>query len=319
MQYPDVLLHTHLEGSIPYDVLRSICYRNLLHCHPREYYIYTNYGKVLRWEEFRQIFSSICSSLINYEDFYDLIVGYGKKLKKENINLAEFHFSPWKHLSRGIKIDVIEKGLFDGIEYLKSVFGFDAGLIIDFVRKTEEEVDFIADWVRLCGDRYIKAIGISGGLPSIPRNEYYSVVEKIKKDGFKVVAHAGEIEGVDSIVEVINCFDPDRICHGIKCVHDEKLMALIKQKNIHLEICPSANQRLGVISDSLWEIAVLIKNGISFSINTDDELIFNTNLYNEFNLLYNYGVLSEDDVEVIIKNTNNNAFIKRELLCVEKN
>jgi len=314
MIYSDILLHTHLEGSIPYNALVSICARNSKICSHRNYYSLQKDSSGVVWGDFRKIFSSICDVLITKLDFFELVVKYGLKLKCEGVNYAEFHFSPWKHLGRGIRISDIEMGVFDGIEYLRREHNFTSCLIIDFVRKEDEDKWYIMDWVLDSKGENVKAIGVSGGIPSISRSYYKSIAETARDNGLSVVAHAGELESPESIVDAIENLRPNRISHGIKCVYDKKIMELIERRSIHLEICPSANEMMGIMSKDFYEISALLSNKISFSINTDDELIFNTDLKNEFNKLYEQNIIDDDSAMNIIKNTKRNSFLLTDIV-----
>lgn len=309
MLYSDILLHTHLEGSVTYETLKKICIRNSIKYNERTFYTYLKKTNKIDWGAFREIFSSICSSFENRKDYFDLVVDYGKKLKLEGINIAEFHFSPWKHLERGICIEEIECGIFDGLKYLENNYDFLSCLIVDFVRKEKEDTNYIMDWVKSSHSSHIKAIGVSGGIPSVERKNYSFISEQAKNIGLKVVAHAGEIEPPSSILDAIQCLKPNRISHGINCVYDQNIMSLIKEYNIHLEICPTANSSIGVVDGSFNEIKLLLINDISFSINTDDELIFDTNLKMEYDKLYTKGIIDSESVLRILKNTRDHSFI----------
>lgn len=310
MHYTDTLLHTHLEGSVPYEVLCRICERNSIFYYEKEFYEYKKKDVIgVDWSEFRKIFFSICSCLLSAEDYYDVVVGYGEKLKEDGIKRAEFHFSPWKHMSRGVSCGIFEKGLFDGLEYLKKECDFDGCIIVDFIRKKDEQVGYILDWVKDNAGQYIKGVGISGGVNSIDRKEYTYVVNAGRRMGLNVVAHAGEIESYDSVLEVIEYYEPDRISHGINSVYSKNVIEKIKERNIHLEICPTANRKLGIISEKLFEIKRLIEEGISISINTDDELIFNTSIQKEYDDLYELGVIDCEILKKINDDTIKNSFI----------
>lgn len=124
------------------------------------------------------------------------------------------------------------------------------------------------------------------------------------KNNLKTKAHIGEFSNYKSIEETINLLNPNELQHGINAVNSEKTMDLILERNIRLNICPASNISLGAVSSYKHHpIRKLFDKGIKVTINTDDLILFNTTLTDEFYNLYHQNIFTFDELEIIRKNS----------------
>lgn len=131
--------------------------------------------------------------------------------------------------------------------------------------------------------------------------EYYIYA---KKKGLKLKVHAGEFEEAENMRKAIEILEVDEIQHGIAAIKDDYLMELIRERKIRLNICPSSNYVLGAVKDmTKHPIKKLFSKGINLTINTDDLLLFNSGVSEEYLYLYKLGVFNEDELNEIRKNS----------------
>ncbi len=311
LTYPKAILHTHLEGSVPSEALRLLSQRNNI---PLSFV--PSSGKILNmiethnWNSFRKVYFEICSCFKLSIDFFESLLSYGKKLRSKNVIYAEIQFSPWKHMSRGVSLATISEGLIDAIEDLEANHKITIRIITDLIRHRNEDCDSILDWLKDTPRKYFVALGISGGIDAVERSKYKTYCERAREIGLKITSHAGEIEDYKSIREVIDYWDTDRIGHGIRCIDNRELLDEVIEKQIHFEICPTANRIIGLCGSNYNPIRDIIAAGVNFSVNTDDELVFNTDILTEFNILIKEGIVSAHDVEMIQENALENSFLE---------
>jgi adenosine deaminase len=80
-------------------------------------------------------------------------------------------------------------------------------------------------------------------------------------------------------------------------------MRFLADNRIQLNVCPSSNVMLGYATDyKNHPIKTLYENGIRVTINTDDLLIFDSSIENEYLLLYQAGTLSAEQLNEIRQN-----------------
>jgi len=102
-----------------------------------------------------------------------------------------------------------------------------------------------------------------------------------------VTIHAGEDEGWQSVEEVVEYLEPDRIGHGIHAAENASLCKRLAERGILLEICPSSNLHTQVVKgpDELGEfIAAFKRHKVRFSFNTDGPEMLQTTLREELKL-----------------------------------
>ena len=129
--------------------------------------------------------------------------------------------------------------------------------------------------------------------------EFYNLANKL---GMITKVHAGEQLGSEYVRECILDFNPKQIQHGITIVEDEEVMRLAKEKEIIFNVCPTSNVILGY-AKSIKEhpIKRMVEFGLRVTIGTDDLLFFNSDINNEYNLLFVNKVLTMDQLERIRK------------------
>ena len=121
-----------------------------------------------------------------------------------------------------------------------------------------------------------------------------------RKKGLKLKAHAGEFQGPENVRKAIEILEVDEVQHGIGAGNSNYVMDLIKERNIRLNICPSSNLILGAVKDiKSHQVRKLFYKEIDITINSDDLLIFNSGVSEEYLLLYKMGVFNENELNYI--------------------
>lgn len=130
--------------------------------------------------------------------------------------------------------------------------------------------------------------------------EYYMYA---RERSLKLKVHAGQFLSAENVRTAIELLEVDEIQHGIGAASSEYLMDLIKDRNIRLNICPSSNYILGAVKDIKKHPArKLYDSGINITINTDDLLLFDRGVSEEFLYLYKLGLFNEEELNEIRKN-----------------
>lgn len=134
-------------------------------------------------------------------------------------------------------------------------------------------------------------------------NGFVDIYIAARDKQLKTKVHIGEFTNCQSIEDVISLLNPDVIQHGIKASASEKTMDLILSKNIQLNVCPQSNISLGSVKNiSEHPIRKLFDHGIKITVNTDDLLLFNATITDQFIDLIEHDIFSMEEIEVIRKN-----------------
>jgi aminodeoxyfutalosine deaminase len=146
------------------------------------------------------------------------------------------------------------------------------------------------------------SIGIGGDEAAGPAHWFHDVYRFAKDRGLRLVAHAGETAGPESIWAAL-AIGAERIGHGIRAVDDPALMAHLRDRRIPCEVSIVSNVRTGAVS-SLAEhpIRRLFDAGIPIVLGTDDPAIFHTTLAGEFALARDRFGFTDSELATIAEN-----------------
>ena len=129
---------------------------------------------------------------------------------------------------------------------------------------------------------------------------YQQYFKSCKDKGIKTKIHIGEFCGPQEIKRIILELEPDEIQHGIQSYQSEEVMILIKEKDIRLHICPTSNIVLGAVKTiKSHPIRKLFDAGVKVTINTDDLLLFDSSISEEFLKLFEEKIFTAEELDLI--------------------
>jgi len=281
---PKVELHLHLDCSLSYDVVKQL-------------------KPSVTKEEYEQSFIAPpkCRDLAQYiklsingfelmqtkEQLRLVTLDLFKQLKKDNVIYAEIRFAPLLHIAKGLSpqevVEAVNKATIEAIE----TYNIDAGIILCTLRHYSEAQSLTTvKLVDTFKGTQVVGFDIAADEAGFPIDNHIKAFQFAKDNNIKCTAHAGEARGAESVWETLENFHPLRIGHGVRSAEDDKLLAHLKAKNIHLEVCPTSNIQVNVFDKIEDHSANKIYNsGVSMSINTDCRTISNTNLIKEYSVM----------------------------------
>ena len=127
-----------------------------------------------------------------------------------------------------------------------------------------------------------------------------SLYAKARAGGMKLKAHVGEFGGAEEVRRTVEVLDLDGVQHGIAAAESVEVMQWLSENRIRLNVCPTSNVMLGGVSDlASHPIRILFDNGVPVTINTDDLMIFDQSVSEEYRNLYKAGVFSANELDDI--------------------
>lgn len=193
----------------------------------------------------------------------------------------------------------------DGLEIFEEELGQYADLSIAFLAginmsKTNDQLRAIFNTLTEDADLAGRMAGIDiNFLPSdLPKfDRYVGILNSLQASGLKINIHLGELFNNEVSRYVLTRITPNRIGHGVLLLRDKTLVDIVKHHGICLDMCPISNTLLGVANWSEESPAShALRLGIPVSINTDDPVLFGTNIDHEFRLA---GLTSEERESVL--------------------
>ncbi len=147
---------------------------------------------------------------------------------------------------------------------------------------------------------FFKSLDVCGGENIRPFEAFIPMYQKAEHYGLIKIIHVGEWGSADDVRRAVEVLGLDEVHHGIGAATSKDTMRFLADNHIRLNVCPTSNIMLGYAKDyEHHPIKTLVENGVEVTINTDDLLIFNSSIENEYLMLYKAGTLSVDQLEEI--------------------
>ncbi|CAL8471550.1 g11092 [Coccomyxa elongata] len=274
---PKAQLHLHIEGTLEPELMFELATRNgVLHKLPHksleEAQAAYNFHHL---QSFLDLYYAGCAVLITKQDFYDLTWAYLKRAAADSVVHAEIFFDPQTHTGRDVPFATALQGISEALADAKTKLGLSSHLIMCFLRHLGPESAMTTLNEALPFKEHIKGVGLDSSELGFPPSLFQEVFELAAKEGFKVVAHAGEEGPAEYVWEAVNHLNVDRIDHGVKSIEDAALCAHLSKAQTPLTVCPLSNVKLKVYDGVLVEkLQVLLKQGMCITINSDDPAYF---------------------------------------------
>jgi adenosine deaminase len=236
----------------------------------------------------------------------------------DGVKLAELRFAPtFMAANKSLGHDEIIEGVLDGVKEGMERFDIQVGLIgilprsFDFAENIKS-LDALIHYRKHHPFARSRLVGfdLADMERARPFSDFSPLIEQARKAGFGITIHSGEDTDHQCILSAIATYDPKRIGHGIRAIDDPKTVDLIKERDIHLEICPISNWLTCSVADlSEHPLPRLFKLGVSVSLNSDDPHIMNISLLDEYENALEKGYFTMDQLLEINSNALRYSFL----------
>lgn len=306
---PKIELHVHIEGATSPQTYFSLAEKNQVKLPCDNLNEWKKYFDFKDFNHFIDVYGIAVSTIKKAEDFAFIIEKFYEYQELNNIIYSEAFLSASFLVETFSNQEILEAIQF-GIQQGESKYKTKINLIPDISRHIPKSQSRVLE---LAIEGYNKGIFIGLGLGGMevnyPANLFTDTFAKAKVSGLRVVAHAGEAVGSESIWGAINDLKVDRIGHGIRSVDDKKLIKHLSDKQIPIEVSPTSNYHLGIINMSeKHPIREMVDSGLLCTVNTDDPAMFSTNLSSEFELLFSQG-FTINELYRLNKNAIDSSFL----------
>jgi adenosine deaminase len=242
-----------------------------------------------------------------------------KAYRSNHIETLEIRFTPMKRNSGGEQdLDHIIMGALRGMDRAMLEYPIKVGLIFCLEKNFSDKLNRITvEKAIKYRSRGIVGIDLAGlSKPgSLKAKEMAGTFKRAKDAGLGITVHAGEDEESLDVTEAIEVLGAERIGHGIRAVDNPDQLALIKEREVVIEFCPTSNLVLGLldgIEGVRRVVDAFLSNDIKFTINTDDPVFFDTNLQAEAKMLIDHGILTPDQFKQCNRWAAEVSFLNRE-------
>ena len=327
---PKVLLHDHLDGGLRVgtvvDLAREYGYDKLPTTDPGELAAWflgaAHSGSLVRYLE---TFGHTVAVLQTREALTRVAAEAAEDLAADGVVYAEVRFAPELHVEGGLDLDAVIAAVLDGfrIGTARAAAAGNTvrvGTLLTAMRHAARSRE-IAELAVRFRDRGVVGFDIAGAEAGYPPSRHLDAFEYMRGNNARFTIHAGEAFGLPSIHEAIAFCGADRLGHGVRIVDDitvgddgalrlGQLAALLRDKRIPLELCPSSNVQTGAV-DSIAEhpFDLLARSRFRVTVNTDNRLMSDTTMSQEMLRLVEAFGYGWSDLERFTINAMKSSFL----------
>ncbi len=318
---PKAELHCHLDGSLRLETILDLASRQKVELptkDPEQLRSMIAIGDRLgSLEDYIARFELPLNVLQTPEALERVAYELAEDVWNDGVRYIEVRYSPILHTREGMtgaeSIEAVKHGL-NGAE---DDLGIRTGIIICGIRNISPEVSLrLADLAVQFKYKGVVGFDLAGAEENFPAKHHQDAFFLILKNNINTTLHAGEAFGPESIHQAVHYCGAHRIGHGTRLLEDQDLMHYVNDHRIALEVCLTSNVHTKSVR-SLKEhpFKFYFEQGIRVTLNTDNRLVSNTTLSQEYLIAKETFGLTLNDFRDIIINGFKSSFMSHQERC----
>jgi adenosine deaminase len=284
-QVPKAELHCHIVGALRPATLAELATRHGLPLPRPAESLY----EFASFYDFLEVLTLAAKALRGQEDFARMAY----EAMEDGFRLgtmlhAEFLFNPQYHYPQGVGYRTIVDGLVEGIELARKDFGTTALLVASFDRIIDPAaaLQILQDDVLAYRRDEVVGIGLDGAERNGPPRRFIPLYQAAARAGLRRTAHVCEdnqtLEEAPPLHYLI-CHDElrcDRLDHGYNLLADPEMIRRARDDGLFFNTCTVTSVTKNLARRRM------VDEGLRITVNTDDPLMFKTDLAHSWQLLF---------------------------------
>jgi adenosine deaminase len=287
---PKCNLHTHLEGSVRPSTLIELARAQGLALTVPE-------GDVARAMQVTGEEQSLADYLAKIAFTYPVLKNVAalrrvaceaaEDAAQSNVRYFELRAGPATHASPALPLREVIAAILAGLAEAEARFRLTCRLIVAALRHHPPEVNVelarAALDFRGAGVVGFDLAGDEARFPAALHREAFAIA---RAGGLGITVHAGEAGGPAEVAYAVRELQASRIGHGVHSIADPTTMALLVERQVTLEICPTSNVHTATVTSiRAHPIREFVQHGVPVTIGDDDPITSGTNVARELTLL----------------------------------
>lgn len=324
---PKVLLHNHLDGCLRPSTIIELA-KDLddveLPTHDAEelskwFFRGANKGNL---GEYLEGFGVTCGVMQDEESLARVATELIEDLHKDGVVYTEVRFAPLLHTNNGLNYEQVMNAVIRGLNEGKAKTGVSFGIIICALRNMDPALSLeMAELAVAFREKGTVGFDLAGDENGHPPKAHLQAFQYCSRQNFNITIHAGEAFGAASIWQALQYCGAHRIGHCTRLVEDMTiqdgkvthmgtLATYIRDHRIPLEICLQSNVHTGAVPDlESHPFRPYFDAHFRVTLNTDNCLMSNTTMTEEFTVANRVFGLNARDLEKVTVNSMKSAFV----------
>lgn len=316
--YPLVELHRHLDGNVRLETVIDLARQHKVDLPATTVEGIRPYVQIVGREpslmDFIAKFEMLRRVMVDYDAVRRIVRENLEDAVREEIDYVELRFSP-AFMAEYHRLDTlaVAEAACDALEEARDL-PVRAKLIGIISRHYGPERGWTELEAAIRGrERGIVALDLAGDEANFPGELFVDHFRKAREAGLRVIAHAGEAAGAESVRQAVLGLGAERIGHGIRSIEDPEVLDLLAERGIPLEVCPTSNVQTSTVPDyQSHPLPALLARGLAVTLNTDDPSISGIDLAHEYRIAQEELGLGEEDLRKMQENAVAAAFLSPE-------
>ncbi|MGM0557377.1 MAG: adenosine deaminase [Myxococcota bacterium] len=314
---PKTDLHVHLDGSLRLETILDLAEKQGVKLPngadtPKKLAKEIHMGEVCEdLTDYLKAFDVTLSVLQTEEALYRAAFELGEDAAKEGVRYIEVRYSPLLHTQNGLSFPVIVEAVAEGLREAKRQYGIMSGQIICGIRHITPESSLrLAELCVAFKNKGVVAFDLAGAEADNPPKDHRDAFYLIRNNNVNLTIHAGEAYGPESVHQAIHMCGAHRIGHGVRLREDGDLLNYVNDHRIPLEMCPTSNVQTRACDDfESHPLPFYLSYGLRVTINTDNRLVTDTTMTEEFWRCVEYYNLNIGDLRKLMINGFKSSFM----------
>jgi adenosine deaminase len=321
---PKVLLHDHLDGSMRPATVIELAREQGYDSLPT-----TDVDELAKWftrgadrrnlELYLETFAHTVGVTQTRDGLMRAAAESAEDMAADGIVYAEIRFAPELHTEGGLSLDEVVEAVLEGFRIGSAGKPITIGTLVTAMRHAARSYE-IAELALRHRDEGVVGFDIAGAEAGHPPSRHLDAFQLCMRESFHITIHAGEAFGLPSIAEALHYCGAERLGHGVRIVDDitvaddgtatlGRLAAYVRDRRVPLEMCPTSNINTGAASSvAEHPIGLLRRLRFRVTVNTDNRLMSDVSLSNEFMKLREAFGWGLDDMQWLTINAMKSAF-----------
>jgi adenosine deaminase len=296
---PKAVLHEHLDGGLRIETILEIAdeqgYTDLPATEPdalASWFLQDGSGSL---EQYLEAFSHTTAVMQTPDAISRIAYESGEDLARDGVVYAEVRYDPGLSTSQGLRREDVIEACLDGFSRVSRDTGIVIYAIATALRHQTDSVDVVKAAIPFL-EQGVVAFDLAGPEKGFPPDMHLDACMLARESGLALTLHAGEGDGAHSIWRALALCGSQRIGHGVHIVDDTdfdgssittlgSFARTVRDHRVPLEVAITSNLHTGSFpSASAHPFGALLSQGFNVSINTDNRLMSQVSVSDEYAL-----------------------------------
>jgi adenosine deaminase len=298
---PKAHLHLHFTGSMRHETLVELAARDgvvlpdalVIDWPPR-----LSAADEKGWFRFQRLYDVARSVLRTEDDVRRLILEAALDDAADGGRWLELQVDPSGYAARFGGVTAFTDLVIDAVADASRTAGIGIAVVVA-ANRTRHPLDArtLARLAAQYAGRGVVGFGLSNDERRGRTEDFAKPFAIAERAGLRLLPHAGELLGPDSVRRVLDSLHADRLGHGVRAVEDPALLRRAVDAGVAFEVCPTSNVSLGVYSDlTSVPLPQLLEAGATVALGADDPLLFGSRLAGQYAAMRAAHDLSDADL-----------------------